>query len=358
MSIMSKNDVDEQTGGFLDFMSDSPSQKYIDSHRRCRYTPAGILVCDYKPRLWFGDIVRSELSKSKALDSKRWYLRLRDVADPLSSDVIDSAINKIGHVIGHQIACPQEIRAALASKLREVAVLCEATLLAGDSSVDIDAYIERMHYTFISRAHTLASRMAVQGDLWLLMLGYGKVSKPLNTGAVNPSAGFALGFAPDAIRTACSDGFAPLYYKDGAEYKQIERDEAVSAALDGKYQFLCNFTPYTGERLASEIPNCNEMKVGVFDADREHLHPELCDTTKIIPNGNKNGAHYRRHPSGVECIDIVRHYNFNVGNIIKYAWRLGEKDDPIKELDKIIDYANFEKKRIQECNIKDYKATV
>lgn len=37
--------------------------------------------------------------------------------------------------------------------------------------------------------------------------------------------------------------------------------------------------------------------------------------------------HYNTHPSGVECLDIVRHHNFNVGNVIKYCWRAGLKHE-------------------------------
>jgi hypothetical protein len=37
-------------------------------------------------------------------------------------------------------------------------------------------------------------------------------------------------------------------------------------------------------------------------------------------------AHYTSDPSGVECIQIVRHRNFNVGNAIKYLWRQGLKN--------------------------------
>jgi sensor histidine kinase regulating citrate/malate metabolism len=29
--------------------------------------------------------------------------------------------------------------------------------------------------------------------------------------------------------------------------------------------------------------------------------------------------HYNSHPSGIECIEIVRHYNFDVGNAIKFS---------------------------------------
>ncbi len=35
--------------------------------------------------------------------------------------------------------------------------------------------------------------------------------------------------------------------------------------------------------------------------------------------------HYNAHPAGVECIDIVEHMSFNVGNVIKYCWRAGQK---------------------------------
>lgn len=31
--------------------------------------------------------------------------------------------------------------------------------------------------------------------------------------------------------------------------------------------------------------------------------------------------HYTAHPSGIECIDVVEHFNFNIGNVIKYVWR-------------------------------------
>ena len=36
-------------------------------------------------------------------------------------------------------------------------------------------------------------------------------------------------------------------------------------------------------------------------------------------------SHYTQHPSGVECITVVEHMTFNVGNAIKYCWRAGLK---------------------------------
>ncbi len=37
-------------------------------------------------------------------------------------------------------------------------------------------------------------------------------------------------------------------------------------------------------------------------------------------------SHYNANPSGIECIEVVRHMNFNVGNAIKYLWRAGFKN--------------------------------
>ena len=42
--------------------------------------------------------------------------------------------------------------------------------------------------------------------------------------------------------------------------------------------------------------------------------------------------HYTSDPSGIECIDITRHRNFNIGNTIKYLWRSGLKEDKDRKL--------------------------
>lgn len=42
--------------------------------------------------------------------------------------------------------------------------------------------------------------------------------------------------------------------------------------------------------------------------------------------------HYTSDPSGIECIDVTRHRNFNIGNAIKYLWRAGFKEDKDRKL--------------------------
>ena len=71
-------------------------------------------------------------------------------------------------------------------------------------------------------------------------------------------------------------------------------------------------------------------------------------------------AHYNSHPSGIECIEIARHHNFNIGNSIKYLWRAGLKseegmedtDKQVEDLNKAIWYIQDEIKRITEFNNK------
>lgn len=65
--------------------------------------------------------------------------------------------------------------------------------------------------------------------------------------------------------------------------------------------------------------------------------------------------HYNSDPSGIECIEVARHRNFNVGNALKYLWRAGlkqeeglsSKEKQIEDLNKAIWYINDEIKRIK-----------
>lgn len=72
-------------------------------------------------------------------------------------------------------------------------------------------------------------------------------------------------------------------------------------------------------------------------------------------NSVNHPKHYNSHPSGVECIDIVRYYNFNVGNVFKYLWRHGLKHEQgvsdrqkaIEDLRKAQFYLNDEIDRLE-----------
>lgn len=69
-------------------------------------------------------------------------------------------------------------------------------------------------------------------------------------------------------------------------------------------------------------------------------------------NVKDNVNHPRHYLSGdascngcntkIECIDITRHLNFNIGNAIKYLWRCDHKENPIEDLQKALWYINNE----------------
>lgn len=59
--------------------------------------------------------------------------------------------------------------------------------------------------------------------------------------------------------------------------------------------------------------------------------------------------HYTQHPSGVECIQITEHMNFNLGNVLKYIWRTDHKNG-LEDLKKARWYLEREIKRIESSN--------
>jgi hypothetical protein len=72
----------------------------------------------------------------------------------------------------------------------------------------------------------------------------------------------------------------------------------------------------------------------------------------------KHPTHYNEHPSGVECIEIVQHMTFNVGNVVKYCWRAGLKDyqeseelSALLDLKKAREYLEFEIARLEGADI-------
>ncbi len=60
-------------------------------------------------------------------------------------------------------------------------------------------------------------------------------------------------------------------------------------------------------------------------------------------------AHYTQHPSGVECIQITRHMNFNLGNAMKYLWRAADGEAGIQDLRKAAWYISDEIQRRQKA---------
>ena len=127
-------------------------------------------------------------------------------------------------------------------------------------------------------------------------------------------------------------------------YKQIDKAQVhlVNARLNNNEE---------GKKSAiseMETAMCNAMQLLKCFIDRK-------DKEQKTDNVN-HPSHYNSHPSGIECIEIARHHNFNIGNTIKYLWRAGLKseegmedtDKQVEDLNKAIWYIQDEIKRITE----------
>ncbi len=64
-----------------------------------------------------------------------------------------------------------------------------------------------------------------------------------------------------------------------------------------------------------------------------------------------NPPHYNSHPSGVECIEITEHMNFNIGSAMKYLWRAADKGNYIVDLEKAVWYIQREIHRTRHMGL-------
>lgn len=71
------------------------------------------------------------------------------------------------------------------------------------------------------------------------------------------------------------------------------------------------------------------------------------------PDAVNHPAHYTGHPSGVECIAIVEHMGFCLGNAIKYIWRADLKGNAVEDLRKARFYIDREIERRQRAERAD-----
>ena len=149
------------------------------------------------------------------------------------------------------------------------------------------------------------------------------------------------------------------------EYHEVgERFEYDGVTLEvvDKLGRWCEFCYFGIERLCRlGMRKCCDSETREDGKNIYYKLVELCKTkdmekkTEIKADNVNHPAHYNSHPSGIECIEIARHHNFNIGNAIKYLWRAGLKsekgmedaDKQVEDLRKAIFYINDEIERIK-----------
>jgi len=90
--------------------------------------------------------------------------------------------------------------------------------------------------------------------------------------------------------------------------------------------------------LDIEMEDCTVLSVYAHRVILENSETSYVDVVN-------NPSHYTSHPSGIECIQITEHMNFNLGNALKYIWRADLKNDAIEDLKKAEFYIKRELKR-------------
>lgn len=99
----------------------------------------------------------------------------------------------------------------------------------------------------------------------------------------------------------------------------------------------------------SNIVIFNRCNNDTYNPHRIEIKPrkdEFKKSETVQEDPVNHPTHYNSHPSGIECIQITQHYDFCVGNAMKYLWRAGlkkdasqnEKQKEIEDLEKAVWY--------------------
>ena len=93
------------------------------------------------------------------------------------------------------------------------------------------------------------------------------------------------------------------------------------------------------------------MIVGTVPKKTNNANEPMLYMDEVINNiedkETKTPKHYETN--SIDVIDFCKLYdlNFNLGNIVKYACRVGKKENDIEDLKKVIDYAQREIKYLK-----------
>lgn len=76
---------------------------------------------------------------------------------------------------------------------------------------------------------------------------------------------------------------------------------------------------------------------------------ELVEAAEPIADVVNSPSHYT-WIDGVECKDVVSHFNYNKGTAIAYIWRSGHKGTEVQDLKKAIKHLQFEVEMLESAS--------
>lgn len=128
-----------------------------------------------------------------------------------------------------------------------------------------------------------------------------------------------------------------VYSKEETVECTCKNPAYAEVIIQGKYFFIIQDKHYPPITI-KDVQECNKKSFEeYFNKVNEELDKQR-DTVNHPP-------HYTQHPSGIECIQITRYMNFNLGNVIKYIWR-AESKGGLEDLKKARWYLDNEIERL------------
>lgn len=97
---------------------------------------------------------------------------------------------------------------------------------------------------------------------------------------------------------------------------------------------------------------------GLTSYNPNDVAQRYCGRCNVFHHDLVNHPSHYSHPSGIECIEVARHMNFNLGNALKYIWRAGAKGDAVTDLRKARWYIDDEIARLERNQGENKNASV
>ncbi len=126
--------------------------------------------------------------------------------------------------------------------------------------------------------------------------------------------------------------------------KKTTPEQKRKHLLSGKYNLSVDDFNALLEKQGHTCAICKTKDWGRPSPSVDHCHATGIVRGLLLKMSNEiidminSPPHYRKHPSGVECIQITEHMSFNLGNAVKYLWRADEKGAPLDDLRKCLWY--------------------
>lgn len=130
--------------------------------------------------------------------------------------------------------------------------------------------------------------------------------------------------------------------EDILNYLVAQKATSITAVNGAVISFRCSGSTFTSHYCYSSEPLLGISQGALY----EWLNAKL-EAAEFDPVNHPK--HYTSHPSGVECIQVTEHMNFNIGNAVKYLWRSDHKGAKIEDLKKARWYLDREIARLEKA---------